>query len=96
MIRNNGLSDRTVVTPNDLGRLVEISQRPRSSRMLFVGDKVSASTLAEEESFVVAVRKDIATKGNIRDLQDAASSLSSGRSTRNGNGKRRGRGATRC
>ena len=72
VIRNNGLSDRTVVTSNDLGRLAEISKlAPDLPRMLFVSDKVSASTLAEEELFAVAVRKDIATKGYIRDLQDA-------------------------
>ena len=72
VIRNNGLSDRTVVTSNDLGRLAEISKlAPDLPRMLFVSDKVSASTLAEEKLFAVAVRKDIATKGYIRDLQDA-------------------------
>ena len=72
VIRNNGLSDRTVVTSNDLGRLAEISKlAPDLPRMLFLSDKVSASTLAEEELFAVAVRKDIATKGYIRDLQDA-------------------------
>ena len=70
--RDNGLSDRTVVTSNDLGRLAEIRElAPDLPRMLFVSDKISASTLAEEELFAVAVRKDIATKGYIRDLQDA-------------------------
>ena len=72
VIRNNGLSDRTVVTSNDLGRLAEIRElAPDLPQMLFVSDKVSAGTLAEEELFAVAVKKDIATKGYISDLQDA-------------------------
>ena len=72
VIKDNGLSDRTVVTSNDLDRLAEIRELdPDLPRMLFVSEKVSASTLADEELFAVAVEKDVATKGYIRDLQDA-------------------------
>ena len=72
VITDNGLSDRTVVTSNDLGRLAEIRElAPDLPRMLFVGDKVSASKLAEEDLFAVAVKKEVATKGYISDLQDA-------------------------
>ena len=72
VIQNNGLSDRTVVTSNDLGRLAEIAElAPDLPRMLFVSEKVSASKLAEEDLFAVAVNEDVATKGYVKDLQDA-------------------------
>ena len=41
VIRSNGLSDRTVVTSNDLDRLAQIKKlAPDLPRMLFVGEKV--------------------------------------------------------
>ena len=72
VITDNGLSDRTVVTSNDLGRLAEIRDlAPDLPRMLFISEKESASRLADEDLFAVAVEKDVATKGYISDLQDA-------------------------
>ncbi len=71
-IRSNGLSDRTVVTSSDLGRLAQIRKlAPDLPRMLFVGEKVPASRLADEKLWAVAVNYDIATKDYIAELKKA-------------------------
>ena len=50
VIRSNGLSDRTVVTSNNLDRLAEIKKlAPDLPRMLFIAAKVPASQLAHEQ-----------------------------------------------
>jgi glycerophosphoryl diester phosphodiesterase len=71
VIRNNGLSNRTVVTSNNRERLAEIEElAPDLPRMLFVSDKVPASQLADEKLWAVAVNQDIATKSYLSDLQE--------------------------
>jgi glycerophosphoryl diester phosphodiesterase len=72
VIRSNGLSDRTVVTSNNLDRLAEIKKlAPDLPRMLFIGEKVPASHLADEELWAVAVNFDVATKSYISELKKA-------------------------
>jgi glycerophosphoryl diester phosphodiesterase len=72
VIRSNGLSDRTVVTSNNLDRLAEIKKLASDlPRMLFIGEKVPASQLADEELWAVAVNFDVATKGYISELKKA-------------------------
>jgi glycerophosphoryl diester phosphodiesterase len=72
VIRSNGLSDRTVVTSNSLDRLAEIKKLARDlPRMLFIGEKVPASQLAEEDLWAVAVNQDVATKGYVSELKKA-------------------------
>jgi glycerophosphoryl diester phosphodiesterase len=72
VIRSNGLSDRTVVTSNNLDRLAEIKKlAPDLPRMLFIGEKVPASQLAQEDLWAVAVNQDVATKGYISELKKA-------------------------
>lgn len=39
--------------------------------MLFIGEKVSASELAQEDLWAVAVNQDVATKGYISELKKA-------------------------
>jgi glycerophosphoryl diester phosphodiesterase len=71
-IRNNGLSDRTVVTSNDLDRLAEIEKlAPDLPRMLFVGEKVPVSQLTDEKLWAVAVNQQVASKGYITELKKA-------------------------
>jgi glycerophosphoryl diester phosphodiesterase len=71
-IRSNGLSDRTVVTSNDLDRLAQIKKlAPDLPRMLFVGEKVPANQLSHEKLWAVAVNYDIATKDYIAELKKA-------------------------
>ena len=71
-IRSNGLSDRTVVTSNDLDRLAEIEKlAPDLPRMLFVGEKVPVSQLADEKLWAVAVNHEVASKGYVTELKDA-------------------------
>jgi glycerophosphoryl diester phosphodiesterase len=71
-IRSNGLSDRTVVTSNDLDRLAEIEKlAPDLPRMLFVGEKVPVSQLADEKLWAVAVNHDVASKGYVTELKKA-------------------------
>ena len=72
VIRSNGLSDRTVVTSNDLDRLAEIEKlAPDLPRMLFVGEKVPVSQLADEKLWAVAVNHDVASKGYVTELKKA-------------------------
>jgi glycerophosphoryl diester phosphodiesterase len=72
VIRSNGLSDHTVVTSNDLGRLAEIKKlAPDLRRMLFVGEQVPVSRLVDAELFAVAVNQDVASKRYITDLKKA-------------------------
>lgn len=72
VIRSNGLSDRTVVTSNNLDRLAEIKKlAPDLPRMLFIGEKVSASELAQEDLWAVAVNQDVATKDYVSELKKA-------------------------
>jgi glycerophosphoryl diester phosphodiesterase len=72
VIRSNGLSDRTVVTSNDLDRLAQIEKlAPDLPRMLFVGEKVSVSRLAGEKLWAVAVNHEVATKDYITELKKA-------------------------
>ena len=72
VIRSNGLSDRTVVTSNNLDRLAEIKKlAPDLPRMLFIAEKVPASQLAHERLWAVAVNFDVATKGYISELKKA-------------------------
>jgi glycerophosphoryl diester phosphodiesterase len=72
VIRDNGLSDRTVVTSNNLDRLAEIKKlAPDLPQMLFIGEKVPASQLAQEDLWAVAVNQEIATKGYISELKKA-------------------------
>ncbi|HZL73742.1 MAG TPA: glycerophosphodiester phosphodiesterase family protein [Propionibacteriaceae bacterium] len=71
-IRSNGLSDRTVVTSNDLDRLAEIEKlAPDLPRMLFVGERVPVSQLADEKLWAVAVNHDVASKGYVTELKKA-------------------------
>ncbi len=71
-IRSNGLSDRTVVTSNDLDRLAQIKKlAPDLPRMLFVGEKVPANQLSHQKLWAVAVNYDIATKDYIAELKKA-------------------------
>ena len=71
-IRSNGLSDRTVVTSNDLDRLAEIEKlAPDLPRMLFVGEKVPVSRLADEKLWAVAVNHEVATKDYVTELKKA-------------------------
>ena len=72
VIRRNGLSDRTVVTSNDLDRLAQIEKlAPDLPRMLFVGEKVPVSRLAGEKLWAVAVNHEVATKDYITELKKA-------------------------
>jgi glycerophosphoryl diester phosphodiesterase len=72
VIRSNGLSDRTVVTSNDLERLAEIEKlAPDLPRMLFVGVKVPVSQLADEKLWAVAVNHEVASKGYVTELKKA-------------------------
>jgi glycerophosphoryl diester phosphodiesterase len=72
VIRSNGLSDRTVVTSNNLDRLAQIKKlAPDLPRMLFIAEKVPASQLAHEQLWAVAVNFDVATKGYISELKKA-------------------------
>jgi glycerophosphoryl diester phosphodiesterase len=72
VIRSNGLSDRTVVTSNDLDRLAEIEKlAPDLRRMLFVGEKIPVSQLADEKLWAVAVNQDVASKGYVTELKKA-------------------------
>jgi glycerophosphoryl diester phosphodiesterase len=71
-IRSNGLSDRTVVTSNDLDRLADIERlAPDLPRMLFVGEKVPVSQLADEKLWAVAVNHEVASKGYVTELKKA-------------------------
>jgi glycerophosphoryl diester phosphodiesterase len=72
VIRSNGLSDRTVVTSNDLGRLAEIKKLASDlPRMLFVAEQVPVSRLVDAELFAVAVNQEVASKGYITELKKA-------------------------
>ena len=72
VIRSNGLSDRTVVTSNDLDRLAEIEKlAPDLPRMLFVGEKIPVSQLDDEKLWAVAVNQDVASKGYVGELKKA-------------------------
>jgi glycerophosphoryl diester phosphodiesterase len=72
VIRSNGLSDRTVVTSNDLDRLAEIEKlAPDLPRMLFVGEKVPVSQLADEKLWAIAVNLEVASKGYVTELKEA-------------------------
>jgi len=72
VIRRNGLSDRTVVTSAEPGRLAQIKKlAPDLPRMLFISEKVPASQLADEGLWAVAVKSDIAAKGYIAELKKA-------------------------
>jgi glycerophosphoryl diester phosphodiesterase len=72
VIRSNGLSDRTVVTSNNLDWLAEIKKlAPDLPRMLFVGEQVPVSQLAEEDLFAVAVNHEVATKNYVTGLKKA-------------------------
>jgi glycerophosphoryl diester phosphodiesterase len=72
VIRRNGLSDRTVVTSAELGRLAQIRKlAPDLPRMLFISEKVPASRLADEGLWAVAVNYDIAAKDYITELKKA-------------------------
>ena len=72
VIRSNGLSDRTVVTSNDLDRLEQIEKlAPDLPRMLFVGEKVPVSRLAGEKLWAVAVNHEVATKDYVTELKKA-------------------------
>jgi glycerophosphoryl diester phosphodiesterase len=72
VIRSNGLSDRTVVTSNDLDWLAEIEKlAPDLPRMLFVGEKVPASQLVDEKLWAVAVNHEVASKGYVTELKKA-------------------------
>ena len=71
-IRSNGLSDRTVVTSNNVDRLAQIRKlAPDLPRMLFVGEQVPVSQLAKEKLWAVAVNYDVATKDYITELKKA-------------------------
>jgi len=71
-IRNNGLSDRTVVTSTSLDRLAQIRKlAPDLPRMLFVSEQVPVSELDHEKLWAVAVRSDVASKGYISQLKKA-------------------------
>jgi glycerophosphoryl diester phosphodiesterase len=71
-IRRNGLSDRTVVTSAEPGRLAQIKKlAPDLPRMLFISEKVPASQLADEGLWAVAVKSDIAAKDYITELKKA-------------------------
>jgi glycerophosphoryl diester phosphodiesterase len=71
-IRSNGLSNRTVVTSNSLDRLAQIKKlAPDLRRMLFIGEKVPVSRLANEKLWAVAVNYDIATKDYMAELKKA-------------------------
>ena len=72
VIRGNGLSDRTVVTSNDLDRLAQMRKlAPDLPRMLFIGEKVPASQLDQEKLWAVAVNHEVATKDYITELKEA-------------------------
>jgi glycerophosphoryl diester phosphodiesterase len=72
VIRRNGLSDRTVVTSAEPGRLAQIKKlAPDLPRMLFISEKVPASQLADEGLWAVAVKSDIAAKDYITELKKA-------------------------
>jgi glycerophosphoryl diester phosphodiesterase len=71
-IRNNGLSDRTVVTSTSLDRLAQIRKlAPDLPRMLFVSEQVPVSDLDHEKLWAVAVRYDVASKDYISKLKKA-------------------------
>ena len=70
VIRRNGLSDRTVVTSVEPGRLAQIKKlAPDLPRMLFISEKVPASQLADQGLWAVAVKSDIAAKDYITELK---------------------------
>ncbi len=72
VIRSNGLSDRTVVTSNNLDRLAEIEKlAPDLPRMLFIGEKVPVDELANEGLWAVAVNQEVATKEYVAALKKA-------------------------
>jgi glycerophosphoryl diester phosphodiesterase len=72
VIRNNGLSDRTVVTSNDPDRLAKIKKlAPDLPRMLFIGEQVPVSDLVRGKLWAVAVNYDVATKAYISQLKKA-------------------------
>jgi glycerophosphoryl diester phosphodiesterase len=72
VIRRNGLSDRTVVTSAEPGRLAQIKKlAPDLPRMLFISEKVPASQLADQGLWAVAVKSDIAAKDYITELKKA-------------------------
>jgi glycerophosphoryl diester phosphodiesterase len=71
-IRDNGLSDRTVVTSTSLDRLAQIKKLASDlPRMLFVSERVPVRELAHERLFAVAVNYDVATKDYITQLKKA-------------------------
>jgi glycerophosphoryl diester phosphodiesterase len=72
VIRSNGLSDRTVVTSNDLDRLAEIKElAPELPRMLFVGEQVPVDDLVDAELWAVAVNHEVASKNYVTELRKA-------------------------
>jgi glycerophosphoryl diester phosphodiesterase len=72
VIRDNGLSDRTVVTSNNVDRLAEIKKlAPDLPRMLFVGEQVPVSQLAGEDLWAVAVNHEVADKDYVTELKEA-------------------------
>ena len=72
VIRNNGLSDRTIVTSTDLGRLAQIRKlAPDLPRMLFVSEQIPVSQLAHGGLWAVAVNYDVASKSYIAQLKEA-------------------------
>ncbi|MFL6044535.1 MAG: glycerophosphodiester phosphodiesterase family protein [Propionibacteriaceae bacterium] len=72
VIRSNGLSDRTVVTSNNLDRLAKIKKlAPDLPRMLFVGEQVPVRDLDQEGLWAIAVNYDVATKDYIAQLKKA-------------------------
>jgi glycerophosphoryl diester phosphodiesterase len=66
-----GLSDRTVITSFDRGRLDAIRKTdPTSRRMLFVSNtRVPADTLKDDQLYAVAVEQGIVTKQYLADLR---------------------------
>jgi glycerophosphoryl diester phosphodiesterase len=72
VIRKNGLSDRTIVTSTDLGRLAQIRKlAPDLPRMLFVSKQIPVSQLARGGLWAVAVNYDVAAKSYIAQLKEA-------------------------
>jgi glycerophosphoryl diester phosphodiesterase len=71
-IRNNGLSDRTVVTSTQLDRLAQIKKlAPDLHRLLFVSERVPASQLEGGKLWGVAVNYKVASKDYISQLKKA-------------------------
>ena len=72
VIRNNGLSERTVVTSFNPDYLQAIhAAAPDLRLMRFTTERLPASTLEDDQLWGVAVSSKIATKGYVRELQDA-------------------------